>query len=292
MSRAYGWDSSGQIIEEEAAVLRRIAADLVDGRSFSSIVAQLNADQVPTATGSEWAITSLTRRLRNPRMIGKREVDGILVDHPKVEGILDVASWEHIVDLLSDTDRQKHTRKSARKHLLTGFCRCSVCGSPAYPGSSGVIRGCDHVQIFTDVAEQEITEQLLARITSPAWLTAVGDLIDRDPAHYREVIGMADDRIVTLAETFGGGHGVDETALAAGVAAAREVRDGAVSTLALIEATKTLPALTDEAVVRWWADEDTPVEDRRTVLGSVVDHVEILPLKASSDRERLVVHWL
>lgn len=80
-------------------------------------------------------------------------------------------------------------------------------------------------------------------------------------------------------------------AFEAGVAAAREVRAEAESSLALIDVVDRFPSLTDEDVVQWWADESTPLEDRRALIASVIDHVDILPLRESSDRDRFVVHW-
>ncbi|WP_411815648.1 recombinase family protein [Gordonia sp. SND2] len=290
MSRAYGWTVDGQIIDTEADTIRRVADLVLDGTPVRAIANTLNREGITTGTGATWAIPPITRMLKNPRLIGKRDEDGHLVDNPAVPAILDEDRWVRINEILSDSDRQKHTRKPHRKHLLTGVCRCGVCGEPAYPSGTTVRASCSHVQATTAAAEAEITERLLARVTSRPWLDAVQQQIDRGSDHYRSVISMADDRIEVLAKTFGGGT-TDAAAFEAGVAAAREVRAEAESSLALIDVVDRFPSLTDEDVVRWWADESTPLEDRRALIASVIDHVDILPLRESSDRDRFVVHW-
>ena len=295
MSRPYGWTAAGHVIDTEAAILRDTAATIAAGGSFASAVADLNARGIPTSTGKGWAIPTLTRTLRNPRIIGKMDVDGQLVAHPKSAPILDEETWTKIVEILDDDTRQKHTRRTRRKHLATGFFRCEVCGDHCYVTTlerrPPELRGnCGHSSVDLAIAETELTERVLSRITTKPWLDALTDATNLGADYYRTLIADFDRRMIILAETFGAGD-TDTAALESGVAAARAVRSDAVGKLALVEAMGGLPAVTDREVVEWWATRAS-LDDQRTVLATVVDWVGLLPVKDVSDRERFVFHWL
>lgn len=295
VSRAYGWTTQGQIIDTEAEVLRAAADDITDGQSFASVVADLNDRGIPTVSGKRWAISPLARILRSPRIIGKQDVDGTLVDHPKAAPILDPDVWEKVVAILDDEDRKKYTRHTRRQHLSSGFFRCGVCGQPAYVAvsrtKSSVLRAnCDHVSVDAAAAEAELSERVLSRITTSAWIDALTEAARRGREHYRAQAREAEQRMVVLAETFGEGA-AERAAFEAGVAAAQAARDEASATVALLEASDELPGFTDREVVEWWATR-ARLEDQRSVISTVVDYVEVMPLKAVTARDRYVFHWL
>ena len=62
-----------EIFEPEAAVVRRIFAERAAGTTIRQICRQLNADAVPTPTGSRavWGTSTLDRLLRNEAYIGR-----------------------------------------------------------------------------------------------------------------------------------------------------------------------------------------------------------------------------
>lgn len=294
MSRAYGWTTTGQIVDDEADVLRSAASDIIGGATVTSIVNRLNDDGIPTATGKPWSIVVLGRMLRNPRMIGRRDVDGVLID-TGIDPVLDEETWRKVVDVLTDDDRSKYARRTRRKDITTGVFVCGVCGRTAHPrpdrrGPDALRPDCGHVHLNLDIASRELTERILARITTPAWLTAIGDAITLGADHYRQQVDDADHRMKVLAATFGAGD-ADQAALDAGVTAARQRRDTAVKALAVLEATAEIPVLTDVEVVKWWAARAT-VADQRAVVAMLVEKVEILPAKQAVDGDRLRVHWL
>ena len=294
MRRAYGWTTKGDVVDDEAAILRSAAADIIGGASVTSIVTRLNDDQVPTASGKTWSIVVLSRMLRNPRMTGRRATDDGTLVATDVTPILDVDTWDQVRAILTDDDRSKYARRARRKDITTGVFVCGVCGLTAHPrsdrrGPDALRPDCGHVHITLDIATRELTERILARITTPAWLSALGDAMDNGRGHYEQQVADAEHRMEVLARTFGAGD-EDAAAFEAGVAAARRVRDRAVESLSVLEATSSLPSLTDVEVVKWWAARAT-VDDQRAVVSTMVERVEILPLKQVTDRDRLRIHW-
>jgi DNA invertase Pin-like site-specific DNA recombinase len=63
LGKFYGFDKiDGKLIvnEEQAAVVRRIYKEFLDGHSFTRIAERLTADGIPTETGNcEWNISCL-----------------------------------------------------------------------------------------------------------------------------------------------------------------------------------------------------------------------------------------
>lgn len=292
MNRAYGWTTTGQIVDDEAAVIRSAAADLIDGASINSIVNRLNDDQVPTSSGKPWSIVVLRRMLRNPRMTGRRDDDGTLVDNPNVDPILDVDTWDQVGAILTDGDRAKYAPGRRTTRLATGFFRCAVCGDKAYGradrDSEALRTECGHAQISVHIAEQELAERVLARITTGPWLEKITAAVEAGTDEHRKMIAAATERMTVLAEVFGDGE-TDRAALEAGLASARAVKAEAESALAVAQALD-VQAVTDVEIVTWWGVRAT-LGEQRALVGVVVDHVGILPLRDAVDGDRLQIQW-
>lgn len=283
--RAYGWNNDGTVRPDEADRIRSWAQYVADGGAVRPLVAELNDAGVPTVTNKKWAAPTITRALTHPRMIGMRDVDGELVDAPGVEPILDEGLWRQVVAVLRDPDRQRFAAGKNPQSLLSGLLRCGKCGrtlhatGPSY-ACSARYGGCGEISISRRLADAEVTERVLIRLTLDESLEALSDARTLSGEHYQQQIVDAEARIAHLAVTFGDGAELRE-AFDAGVSAARTRIDESRSRLAFLAATEALPALTEEAVIEWWAD-DTSVETRRSVIGVVVDHIDV---RAKADAE-------
>ena len=162
----YGYRVAGTgqraIDEDQAAVVRRIFAEFLQGNSPRTIAARLNAEGVRTARGKTWCGTAIygdARRgigiLANPIYIGRQvwnrshwvkhpdtgrrirqerpEAEWITTQHPEL-AIVDMATWSAVQARLgcNRAANPNSYRKSGRqpRHLLSGLMRCEQCGAP------------------------------------------------------------------------------------------------------------------------------------------------------------------
>lgn len=145
------------IDEAQAAVVRRIFADYLAGRSAREIAMALNAEREPSARGSTWAMSAIhgdTRRgigiLANPIYCGRQiwnrsrwvrhpktgnrvrkerpESEWIITEHPEL-AIVDAATFDAIQERLRKR-RLPCKGGSHPKYILSGLLRCGQCGGP------------------------------------------------------------------------------------------------------------------------------------------------------------------
>lgn len=304
MSRAYGWAADGvAIVDTEAAVLRHMADWVTGGGTLRGLVDDLNQREVSTLTGKPWQPIVIKRSLMNPRMIGKREVDGELVD-TNAAPILDRRQWQQIVDLFSDPERAKFAPTKTRTALLAGgLAKCGKCGSDLYANAtvdraniySCSVRsgGCGSISIVGDLLEADATERVLARLTDARYRRALGAALNAaggvDAAQRR-----LDDfraRLATLGEDFADGV-IERDTLLAGTKRVVENIGAAEADVARATVLVDLPEPTVDDVIAWW--EEAPHQRRRDVIGVLLDHVTVLSARgedARSGTDRLVYQW-
>lgn len=155
--RCYGYDSTGRVIEAEAAIVREVFERAARGETNSSIVRDLNVRGVPSPgaawsrsarrSDGKWLLTALNSMLSNERYIGrviwnrsawKRDPDSgrrIRIERPESEwivtqgeSIVPQANWDQ-VQACSQPRRLYPTRKGGGpKFLISGLLECGVCG--------------------------------------------------------------------------------------------------------------------------------------------------------------------
>jgi site-specific DNA recombinase len=159
-----------EIVQAEAAVVRRIFADFAAGKSPRRIAAELNREGTPGPGGRPWGDTTIrghalrgTGVLRNELYVGRlvwnrlrytkdpstgRRVsrinpcgDWVFRDVPELR-ILDDNLWNCVqtrLGAIRNSDRVVNARatkfwtRRRPQHLLTGRAVCGVCGGPAAP---------------------------------------------------------------------------------------------------------------------------------------------------------------
>jgi site-specific DNA recombinase len=139
-----------EIFEPEAAVVRRIFAERAAGTTIRQICRQLNADAVPTPTGSRavWGTSTLDRILRNEAYIGRtyfnrteavparrpghhsRQVprpraDWIAIGCP---AIIADETFEAAGKVSTDNTKWSPRRAEPGAWLLRGLVKCGPCG--------------------------------------------------------------------------------------------------------------------------------------------------------------------
>jgi len=123
--RSFGYARDGVTVDEqEAAVLRDLAAHVLDGMSLSAAARWLTETRVPTVRGGTWQSRSVHAVLTKPRVAGLREHRGEIVGKAAWPAILDQDTWERVCLALEGRARGS---VNAMQRWLTGVLRCSRC---------------------------------------------------------------------------------------------------------------------------------------------------------------------
>ncbi|MDB4894713.1 MAG: resolvase, partial [Firmicutes bacterium] len=152
-AEAGGWE----IREDEAAVVRRIFAEYLRGRSCRLIAFGLNDQGTPTRSGRMWQNADISRLLRNPlyagrlvfnrRAFAQKKKLGRVVEKDAAEviscdgaapAIVDQESWDQAARIRAGrprVNRGASARTQSSPYLLSGLLKCP-CGH-AWVGIQG-----------------------------------------------------------------------------------------------------------------------------------------------------------
>jgi site-specific DNA recombinase len=139
-----GKRGTGPLIEEpaEAAIVRRIFAEYVGGRSQRQIARDLDCDGIRTKRGGKWSQAIVRRVLANPTYRGVvhagKDEEGESVEYPGEHPvIIDPETWEKANRLRESLARTKGGGKGPvpkGNHLFRhGHLRCGRCGEAMIP---------------------------------------------------------------------------------------------------------------------------------------------------------------
>jgi DNA invertase Pin-like site-specific DNA recombinase len=178
--RQFGYQRDGAVEENEAAVVRDVAARLLAGESLRSVANDLNKRGIPTTTGGQWRSEALGQMLKSPRLVGLRVYKDKTFPG-SWEPVLDQGTW---TDLQTRLSRHAAAKRTVEAHLLTGLLFCGKCGGrlktmgmrlkdgrpyPRYqcvrqPGDSN----CGGVAIAKDSTDLYVTGRLLSFLAKTA----------------------------------------------------------------------------------------------------------------------------
>ncbi len=195
--RAYGWTADdSELIDPEAAELRRVAREIDAGKSRKQIVRELNDRSEPTSSGNEWSVTALSRMLKNPRMIGRKAdslgrpiMQGPMIYPPVFVTPDEVALWKRVRAKLTDP-KLKQAKQTAAS-LLSDHAVCGLCRNGMYPSrpkrrrpryACHVSSGCGRMSIQAHLAEEYVGHEVVkhaaevvpgvTEVSAAAWWTA------------------------------------------------------------------------------------------------------------------------
>lgn len=299
-----------QLVEvpAEAAVIRRIVDELLEGHGARAVAERLNADGVPTPrAGQLWRGNSVLSIARKPHIAGLRGYHGTIAGPARWEPIIAPERFEalqralgaeKVIDVAGKRRRIGRARgDTSRKWLLTGgLARCARCGSPLavvkFPRPDGYISGygctkrtgfreaCGGVNVSpAEIVEELVVEEVLRVLGEPNMAARLAHTDDPARAAAAAAVAEADARVARAAELFGAGE-IDEatwrTMHAPAAANAAEAR-------ARLAATEPPDIdLPPAAVVRArWAD--LPLKARQAVLARYIEAVRILPQTPESE---------
>lgn len=151
----YGYDITEDgrwvVVEEEAAVMRRVYTQVAEGTPVDRIVRMLNEEGVPAPgvrykgqqrrPGKVWYQGTLATMLKKSTYRGVHvvRVSGGKSIRREVPAIVDDILWETAQRAMKESRHQPRGGKN-RVYLLTGLMTCRVCGRN-YVGTSSRVRG-------------------------------------------------------------------------------------------------------------------------------------------------------
>jgi len=213
-TRPYGFESDRRTVrEDEAAVIREAARQLLAGQPLRAICADLNSRGVATVMGGEWKTQTLRRILASGRISGQRDHKREIVAEAEWPAIITPAETARIRALLSDPSRR--TNRTPRRYLLVQLLRCSHCGEKlvSRPRQGGARRyicakgpnfsGCGKTTILSDTVEAFLVEAVLHRLDSPELAAALrGTPSDPDGERWQLQIEQTQAQLDELATAY------------------------------------------------------------------------------------------
>jgi site-specific DNA recombinase len=273
---------------DEAQVIRDLAARALAGESLTSLTTWLDESGIRTVTGKAWRTPTVRQLLLNPRMYGMRSHrDGESLAPAVWQPIITEADGERLRALLTDPARR--TNRSARRYVLSGLCRCGLCGAVMYSvprhehrrylcRSGTDFGGCGRMAIYADKLERFIVDAVLLRLDSPAMERALSgsDHDDGENARLAAEIRADGERLDELTLMYADGE-IDRAGLRKARERIENRRASNRRTLARLNNHGAIDGLVGngEQLRQRWADLN--LTRQAAIIKAVLDHVVIHP---------------
>jgi DNA invertase Pin-like site-specific DNA recombinase len=297
--RAYGHSRDYRhLVDEEAEMLLQAAKAVDQGRALGAVAADWTKRGVPTlGGGTVWHHATLLRMLTSPRMIGKREYEGALIDISYMPPILSEDLWRKVRGKLLDTPRRLGRGESRE---LTNIALCGICGLPLTCGSdNGPVYHCKRrpsqpgscggVYIVLAALDSRVNEEVVAFLNDKRRAQA---LLDNHRLEAPEMVAidaryaeLADNKLTLERAAFNPPRGVTrldtERYWELKTEIEREQEQLQRRRVVSRDAQPLKEALGQEWTVQEW--EAQPLEWRRAVIKLVAERIEVAPVP---ERER------
>ncbi len=174
-------DGTMSLIPDEHAVILEVVERVLLGESLWRIANDLNERSIPSARGGQWRTNILTRLLTNPRYVGLREHNGVVVAEGTWERAIDRSTWDRVQDALKDRPTAGRRKFGARTFPLVGFLFCSKCGGKlrsvrkqngrrAYHCRKGAgLGGCGGISTVAEPVEDEVRQYVIGKLCDPKY---------------------------------------------------------------------------------------------------------------------------
>lgn len=184
------YDDRGNFLEqielaEQADVVRECGRRVAGGESLYSIAQDLNERGIPAPRGGKWLPNQVKRLVTNPRYIGQRVHQGVVVGEAVWAPILDERTYAECVRRMSDPRR--HTvRDRSLKHLLSGIMLAPCGGRVRVLKNRGYLTYVCHedycVAVRTTRVEEFVVDQVIERLEQPDMLRGMAAASDQAAA--------------------------------------------------------------------------------------------------------------
>jgi DNA invertase Pin-like site-specific DNA recombinase len=298
--RLYGFADDGVThVPHEVVIIREIVRRSLAGESIHSVVDDLNARGIPTATGGSWRRYGLRELLRNPRLAGLHSYKGKVLGPGTWEPIITVEEHEALLAKLPRFKGRGVGGGAPVRYAYSGVLTCDVCKTGRIVGNSRgagrIYYGCGNPKchkttISATLLERDLNIAVLPKLLDPAFVERVAKAAGGDPSLSAR---LTEDRqlLVRLARQFGEGKFGEDEWLAMREPIERRIRGAEEQQAnqpnqALIAALQSfrryahltideLEALEVDSPLQHWLS--WPAEQRRQVLRLIIDHGVLKP---------------
>jgi site-specific DNA recombinase len=289
-TRPFGYEDDGVTVrEDEAATVRWIAAQVLEGTSLRAITRDLNQRGVRTATGKPWIPKTIGNMLVRPRVAGFAVYLDEIVGPAHWPPLLDEDTWRGVCAILSDpARRQQHG--TARVWLGSGLYLCGAEGcdltvtTTSNPGhavggrrlAAYLCRSGGHVYRNAPETDQYVEAVVIERLSRPD----ARDLLVPDQTGDTSALHLQDTalraRLDELGRLYGDGD-IDAAQLTQATAAIRTQREQITAQLATMTRGSVLAGVADaHDPAKVWAGLDL---SRKRAVVAILMEITILPTK-------------
>lgn len=139
--RLTGYTPRGELVPDEADVVRRIFAAFLRTRNLRQVARSLTEDGITTRHGRPWHPSTVQSILRNPRYAGRAVYQGQQTgERGGWVAIVTDDDYEAAQAILDHPERIANTGTTERKHLGSGLYLCDVCDFAVSSWSGGRYR--------------------------------------------------------------------------------------------------------------------------------------------------------
>ena len=196
--RLTGYTTAGELVPDEAEVVRMIFDRFAQGESLKGVVRILDEKGISARSGRPWNASSVRGILTNPRYAGLAVYQGRPTgqrgDWP---ALVSEDVWAMIQSRLADPRRKTAKTGTDRRHLGSGLYLCGLCGRPvtAWTGARYRCRFCrfDRSQAHVD---PYVLAFVRARLAEPR---IAAEMTRGDADEAEELSRRADDLRARLA---------------------------------------------------------------------------------------------
>lgn len=291
--RAYGHTRDYRhIVAPEAEMLFQAAKEIDQGKAMHAIVEQWTRQGVTTLDGQgRWHQAVLRKMLIAPRMVGKREYEGALIDIDYMPPILPEELWRRVRRRLLENPK----RGPGESRELTNIALCGICdlplvsqmdkAGPVYlckrrPSQPGA---CGGVVILISKLDEKVDEEVVAFLNDKPRAQALLDQhrletpeIAAIDAHYAE---LEDNKLALERAAFNPPQGVrrlpTERYWELRTEIEREQETLQRRRVVNRDAQPLREAMHQEWTVQEWRSR--PLEWRRVIFLLVVERIEVTP---------------
>lgn len=203
--RPTGYTLGGEIIEDEAKIIRRIFREFLAGETLKGIAKGLQNDGIQTRRGGTWSSSSVASILTNARYAGRSVYKGEDVGAATWPAIISEQEFATVQARLADPSRKTRGPSTARKHLGSGlyFCNCGLrVRASSSMGNTAVTRyTCRHTCFYRSA--KPIDDFVLAVIRARLAMPDLADLLAKpaDEARSAELAAQRKQLMGRLEQT-------------------------------------------------------------------------------------------